>query len=113
MGGISSGRAVSVRPLIVAGAVLATLLVAGVLRLAGIGAAEMGTDTRAPRGWDELSDAFSVVNGVFSAFALIVVLVTLWVQFNELRMQRAELRMQREAAEQSQHELFRSSEAVF
>jgi hypothetical protein len=99
--------------LVVVGLALGSLLLAGLLGLAGIGAAEMGTDTRAPRGWDELSDAFSVVNGLFSAFALIVVLVTLWVQFNELRMQRAELRLQREAAEQSQHELFRSSEAVF
>ncbi|WP_433612846.1 DUF6082 family protein [Dactylosporangium sp. CA-139114] len=91
---------------------LAAALLAGVLGLAGIGAAEIATGTRAPRGWDELSDAFSVVNGIFSAFALIVVLATLWVQFNELRMQRAELRMQREAAEQSGHELFRTSEST-
>nr|BFE63847.1 hypothetical protein GCM10020063_083730 [Dactylosporangium thailandense] len=112
MGRIPAGRVVSARPLIVSGALLAAVLLAGVLGLAGIGAAEMATGTRAPRGWDELSDAFSVVNGIFSAFALIVVLVTLWVQFNELRMQRAELRMQREAAEQSGRELFRSSESV-
>lgn len=107
-----TGRIVSPRSLLVAGALLAAALLAGVLGLAGIGAAEIATGTRAPRGWDELSDAFSVVNGVFSAFALLVVLVTLWVQFNELRMQRAELKMQREAAEQSQHELFRSSEST-
>ncbi|MFI5906142.1 DUF6082 family protein [Dactylosporangium sp. NPDC051541] len=101
------------RPLLVAGLLVAAFLLAGVLGLAGIGAAEIATGIRAPQGWDQLSDAFSVVNGIFSAFALIVVLATLWVQFNELRMQRSELRMQREAAEQSKHELFRSSEAVF
>jgi hypothetical protein len=113
MARIFVGRAVPVRPLFVAGLLVAVALLAGVLGLAGIGAAEMATGNRAPQGWDELSDAFSVVNGIFSAFALLVVLATLWVQFNELRMQRAELRMQREAAEQSGHELFRSSEAVF
>ncbi|WP_433213560.1 DUF6082 family protein [Dactylosporangium sp. CS-047395] len=91
-----------------AAAALAVFLTAGVLILVG-----MGVGLPAPHGWDELSDAFSVVNGIFSALALIVVLVTVWIQFNELRMQRAELRMQREAAEQSRHELFRSSESVF
>ncbi|MGI5246815.1 DUF6082 family protein [Dactylosporangium sp. CA-139066] len=111
MGRNSAGRAGSARPMIVAGLCLGAPLVAGILGLASIGAAELATGMRAPRDWNELSDAFSVVNGVFSVFALVVVGATLWVQFNELRMQRAELRMQREAAEQSQRELHRSSEA--
>ncbi|WP_432984482.1 DUF6082 family protein [Dactylosporangium sp. CA-233914] len=107
-----AGRSAPVRLLVLAGFGLAALLAAGVLGLASIGAAELATGTQAPRGWDQLSDAFSVVNGIFSVFALIVVGATLWVQYNELRMQRAELRMQREAAEQSRHELFRSSEVA-
>ncbi|MFG2037815.1 DUF6082 family protein [Dactylosporangium sp. NPDC048998] len=112
MGRIYAGRAASVRLFLVVGLCLGVLLLAGILGLASVGAAGLITDTRAPHGWDQLSDAFSVVNGIFSVFALIVVGATLWVQFNELRMQRAELRMQREATEQSQRELRRSSEAV-
>jgi hypothetical protein len=107
----SAGRAGSARLMVVAGLCVCAPLVSGVLGLASIGAAELVTGMRAPRDWNELSDAFSVVNGVFSVFALIVVGATLWVQFNELRMQRAELRMQRAATEQSQRELHRSSEA--
>ncbi|GAA2360628.1 DUF6082 family protein [Dactylosporangium salmoneum] len=108
-----AGRAAPARALIVAGLILIVLAVAAVLGLASIGAAGLVTGTQAPRGWDQLSDAFSVVNGIFSVFALMVVGLTLWVQFKELRMQRAELRMQREATEKSQRELHRSSEAVY
>ncbi|GAA4258919.1 DUF6082 family protein [Dactylosporangium darangshiense] len=111
MGRNFAGRAGSARWMVVAGLCLGAPLAAGILGLASVGAAELVTGMRAPRGWGELSDAFAVVNGIFSVFALIVVGATLWVQFNELRMQRAELRMQREAAEQSQRELHRSSEA--
>jgi uncharacterized membrane protein len=64
-----------------------------------------------PTGWDQVGQAFGVVNGVFSALALMIVGITLWVQFRELRMQRDELRLQREAMVQSQEELRRSAEA--
>jgi Flp pilus assembly protein TadB len=65
----------------------------------------------APNGWDQVGEAFSVINAVFSAIALVIVGFTLWIQFKELRMQRAELRMQREATERSQQDLHRSAEA--
>ncbi|HTJ36382.1 MAG TPA: DUF6082 family protein [Dactylosporangium sp.] len=98
---------------IAVGLILIIPLMACLLSLAGIGAAGLIAGTGPPHGWDQLGDAFSVANGIFSVLAVLIVAATLWVQFNELRMQRAELRMQREATERSHRELQRSSEAVF
>lgn len=81
------------------------------LGLVSVGLAALATGATVPHGWDQLGEAFSVINGVFSLLAFTVVTVTLWVQFNELRMQRVELRMQREVAERSQEDLHRSAEA--
>lgn len=111
MGGNAERRAGSARRVVIVGWSAGLLLAAVVLSLASVGVAGLATGTGVPQGWEQWGEAFSVVNGVFSVLALAVVGITLWVQYNELRLQRAELRLQREATEQSHRELHRSVEA--
>lgn len=99
------------RALLVGFGCLGLLVAVVALGLASVSLAALATGTTAPHGWDQLGEAFSVINGVFSVLAFAVVATTLWVQFTELRMQRVELRMQREATERSQQDLHRSAEA--
>ena len=61
--------------------------------------------------WSEIGDSFGVLNGVLSGMALTALVITLWIQFRELSLQRAELRMQRDAIEHSSEELRRSADA--
>jgi hypothetical protein len=85
--------------------------VAALLGIASVGLAALLSGAGAPRDWDEVGEAFGVANSVFSALALIVVGLTLWVQYRELKMQRAELHEQRLTAEQSTTALAKNAEA--
>jgi hypothetical protein len=61
--------------------------------------------------WADVGDSFGVLNGVLSGLAFAALIITLWIQFRELTLQRAELRMQRDAIEKSGNELRRSADA--
>lgn len=89
------------------------ILVAVLIGLASLGVAGIFTGAGKPTGWDQINDAFGVVNSVFSALALIVVGLTLWVQYRELKMQRSELHEQRLTADESNRALHQSAEASF
>jgi hypothetical protein len=90
---------------------LALLAAAIAISLVGAGLAAVVSDAGTPTDWHEVSEAFEVVNAVFSVLALIVVAATLWIQHRELRMQRTELTMQRQTLDRSHMELKRSAEA--
>jgi hypothetical protein len=92
---------------------LGLILVAILIGMASLGVAAVFTGAGKPTGWDQINDAFGVVNSVFSALALIVVGLTLWVQYRELKMQRSELREQRLTADESNRALHQSAEASF
>ena len=90
---------------------LGLILVAILIGMASLGVAAVFTGAGKPTGWDQINDAFGVVNSVFSALALIVVGLTLWVQYRELKMQRGELHEQRLTADRSTDALHKSAEA--
>jgi hypothetical protein len=92
---------------------LGTVVVAGLIGIASVGLAAVFTGAGKPTGWEQINEAFGVVNSVFSALALIVVGLTLWVQYRELKMQRGELHEQRLTADRSTDALQKTAEADF
>ena len=52
-----------------------------------------------------IGDSFGSVNALFSAFAFAGVIVTIWMQSDELRLQRDELRMTRDEMELQRGEM--------
>jgi Family of unknown function (DUF6082) len=106
-------RSASARVGLITLCALGLILVAVLIGLASLGVAAVFTDAGTPSGWDQINDAFGVVNSVFSALALIVVGLTLWVQYRELKMQRNELHEQRLTADRSTEALQRSAEADY
>src|SRR5690242_18836992 len=92
---------------------LGMILVASLIGVVSVGLAAVFSGAGRPTGWDQINEAFGVVNSVFSALALIVVGLTLWVQYRELKMQRAELHEQRLTADESNRALHQTAEASF
>lgn len=92
---------------------LGLVLVAALIGIASVGLAAVFSGAGRPTGWDQINEAFGVINSVFSALALIVVGLTLWVQYRELKMQRAELHEQRLTAVESNRALHQTAEASF
>jgi hypothetical protein len=85
-----------------------------VLVVAGVLAASLAARVESPEVWDrwaKVGDAFGVLNGLLSGMAFVGLVVTLWVQFRELALQRSELRLQRDAIVHSGEELRRSADA--
>ncbi|GIF53412.1 hypothetical protein DFJ67_1124 [Asanoa ferruginea] len=92
------------------------LLLAGVsvALLAGLAASGMIAGTAPDETWAvraNVGETFGVLNAIFSGLALAAVVVTFWMQFTELRSQRAELALQRDSLIQTKAELHRSAEA--
>jgi Family of unknown function (DUF6082) len=106
-------RSVPARIGLVALCALAMILVATLIGIASVGLAAVFTGAGKPTGWEQINEAFGVVNSVFSALALIVVGLTLWVQYRELKMQRRELNEQRLRADRSTDALQKTAEADF
>src|SRR5690242_15747135 len=104
-------RSVPARVGIVALCALAMVLLAALIGVASVGLAAVFTGAGKPTGWEQINEAFGVVNSVFSALALIVVGLTLWVQYRELKMQRGELHEQRLTADRTAEALQQSAEA--
>ncbi len=90
---------------------LGMILVAVLIGIASLGLAAIFTGAGRPTGWDQINEAFGVINSVFSALALIVVGLTLWVQYRELKMQRGELHEARLIADKTTQALQQSAEA--
>src|SRR5690349_590924 len=84
---------------------------AALIGIASVGLAAVFSGAGRPTGWDQINEAFGVVNSVCSALALIVVGLTLWVQYRELKMQRGELHEQRLTADRSTDALQKTAEA--
>src|SRR5689334_10429037 len=89
---------------------LGMILVAVLIGIGSVGLAAVFSGAGRPTGWDQINEAFGVINSVFSALALIVVGLTLWVQY---RMQRLELREQRLSTDRTTEALQQSAEADF
>jgi hypothetical protein len=66
-------RSVPARVGLVALCALAIVLVAALIGIASVGLAAVFTGAGKPTGWEQINEAFGVVNSVFSALALIVV----------------------------------------
>jgi hypothetical protein len=95
-------------------ALLLSVAFVGTILLAGIGmvalvTAEGSTDTWAR--WSNAGQAFGVLTAVLSALALAALLVTFWLQLQELKSQRIELCQQRELLADAKSALHRSAEA--
>ncbi len=85
------------------GACAASLLFVAIILLAGISIAEILAQRSSPTSWAVLGDvgqAFGVLTAVLSAFALAALVITFWMQLQELRTHRAELGSQRNALAQ-------------
>lgn len=81
---------------------------------AGIGVAALLGRSGTAETWRlraDVGEAFGVVTAIFSGLALVALLVTFWVQFQELRVQRGELAGQRKLLDRLQTELYRTAEA--
>lgn len=61
--------------------------------------------------WGNIGESFGALNSIFSGFALAALVVTFWIQFQEMRIQRSDLVDQRDIVERSQTELRRNAEA--
>ena len=89
-------------------------LVFAIVPLAGISVAsflaQRGSDSTWSR-WSNVGETFGAINSVLSGLALAALIVTFWVQYQELREQRAELAMQHQSLKDAQTELYRSAEA--
>jgi hypothetical protein len=98
----------------VCGWMIAFAALVGAILLAGIGIAAIvasrGTMETWNR-WGAVGQSFESINAVFSGLAFVALVVTFWMQFGELQMQRTELEMQRHAMNKSNNELHRSAEA--
>jgi uncharacterized membrane protein len=90
---------------------LGMIVVAVMIGIASVGLAAVFTGAGRPTGWDQINEAFGVINSVFSALALIVVGLTLWVQYQELKRQSRELHEQRITADRTTEALQQSAEA--
>ncbi|GAA1872615.1 hypothetical protein GCM10009687_45570 [Asanoa iriomotensis] len=94
----------------------AVLLLAGVAGalVVGLAASSAIAGTATDADWTvraNVGEAFGLLNAIFSGLALAAVVVTFWMQFTELRSQRAELAVQRDSLVRTQAELHRSAEA--
>jgi hypothetical protein len=58
-----------------------------------------------------IGGTFGAVNALFSAFAFIGVITTIWLQSHELALQRRELQLQRQELEATRKELSRAADA--
>lgn len=92
------------------------LIIAGVLSalFVGVGVVAMLASTASDTTWSlwgSVGESFGALNTVFSGLALAALVVTFWLQFKELRSQRAELALQRESLIRSHSELHRAAEA--
>jgi hypothetical protein len=97
-----------------AGGALIALVLAGAIAAAGVFAVEAVGGLESPATWSRWADvgnAFGVLGALLSGLAFVALIVTLWIQFRELRYQRMELRLQRDAIERSSGELRRSADA--
>ena len=102
------------RSLLIAGLVALTALLTVAMVGAGVAVAAAIAGTESPQSWSRLADvgqAFGALDSVLSGLAFAALVVTLWIQFRELRLQQTELRQQRDAIERSNAELRRSAEA--
>jgi hypothetical protein len=61
--------------------------------------------------WSNAGQAFGALTAVFSGFALAALVITFWMQLQELKAQRTELCQQRELLGQARAALHRSAEA--
>jgi hypothetical protein len=84
------------------------VLTAG-LALVAVVAQAGSTDTWSR--WSNAGQAFGVLTAVFSGFALAALVITFWMQLQELKAQRMELCQQRELLGQARAALHRSAEA--
>jgi uncharacterized membrane protein len=85
-----------------------------VILLAGIGMVALvtsGGSTDTWNRWSNAGQAFGVLTAVLSGLALAALIVTFWLQLQELKAQRIELCQQRELLSNAQTALHRSAEA--
>lgn len=84
-----------------------------VVIISGIGIASLLAQRGSNRTWTRWGDVgntFGAINSVLSGLALAALVVTFWVQYQELREQRSELALQRESLRKAQTELYRTAE---
>jgi hypothetical protein len=61
--------------------------------------------------WSSVGQAFGVLSSVFSGLAVAVLVVTSWIQIQEIRKQRTEVAAWQASLQRTQGELYRSAEA--
>jgi hypothetical protein len=86
----------------------------GVILLTGVGMVALVTMTASPDTWARWSSAgqaFGVLTAVLSGLAVAALVITFWLQLQELKAQRIELCQQRELLSSAQAALTRSAEA--
>ncbi|MFI5952671.1 DUF6082 family protein [Cryptosporangium sp. NPDC051539] len=116
MGAVSVERIARTRRtlLLIVGVVASSLVLVAAIISLGFLAMSLVSNVESPADWRRLADvgqAFGVLDSLLSGLAFVALLVTLGIQFRELRLQQSELREQREAVERSHSELRRSAEA--
>ena len=97
------------RLLVILGIGLAVLAFFAVVIVGGYAASAVAAHTADQVEWDKrgnAGDSFGVMNTLLSGLAFVAIIVTLWIQFHELRLQRSELKMQREAIQKRLTELW-------
>ena len=90
--------------------------IAGILTLtAGVVIANSLGGQRSPQTWARMGDvgeSFGAISAVLNGLALTALIVTFWLQYQELRIQRAEAREQALVLARSDGELHRTAEAA-
>jgi hypothetical protein len=107
-GRVRTRTALAVTAIAITTTLMVSLLAAGVIAVAATEAIE-SPDVWSR--WSNVGESFGVLNSVLSGMAFVALVVTLWIQYRELSLQRAELRLQRDAIERSSDELHRSADA--
>ncbi|GAA4697556.1 DUF6082 family protein [Phytohabitans rumicis] len=114
MGVGAGGQGGSSRLLMAAGAMVVALMLVITIVAAGVVVAAAIAGMESPEAWSRwanVGESFGVLDSLLSGLAFAALIVTLWIQFRELRVQQSELRLQRDAIERSSEELRRSAEA--
>ncbi|MFI5839047.1 DUF6082 family protein [Catenuloplanes sp. NPDC051500] len=91
--------------------VLAAMLLIVVAGIAVVALAENLETSASWSRWANVGESFGVLESLLSGLAFLALVITLWIQFTELRLQRTELQLQRGAIERSNQELRRAADA--
>ena len=94
----------------------ASILFVGVILLTGVGMVSFVAQKAPADAWSRWSNAgqaFGVLTAVFSGFAVAALVITFWMQLQELKAQRLELRQQRELLGHAQSALYNTAQTGF